>query len=99
MERVKPVLRRTLFWDVSFDGIDYESNARFVIGRVLGRGNFDDWKELCRYYGLDRIRDEALQLRYMDKITLSFCKTIFDIPEERFRCCNTDPSIKKLWNY
>jgi len=33
---------RTLFWDVAFDSIDWQKHARFVINRVVTRGNLDD---------------------------------------------------------
>ena len=99
MNKLNPVLRKSLFWDIDFPGVDYQAHARFVIERVLSRGNMNDWRELCRFYGLERIKDEALQIRYLDKLTLNFCHTLFNIPKEKFRCCNTEPSIRKLWNY
>lgn len=99
MKRLKPVLRKTLFWDVDFLSIDYERHARFVIERVLTRGNWNDWQELRKYYGLDKIKNEALHLRYLDKVTFSFCHTFFNIPKEKFRCYNTEPSIRQLWNF
>lgn len=99
MKSMKPNLNKALFWDVDYKTINYEKNARFVIERVLTRGNWDDWLELNRFYGLDKIRREALQIRYLDKKTLNFCHTFFNIPKEKFRCYNTKPSLRKLWNY
>ena len=99
MKRVKPVLRKSLFWDVDYDGIDYEKHARFVIGRVLTRGDLSDLQQLFRYYGRETIKGEVLQIRYLDKLTLNFCHILFNTPKEKFRCCNTDPSIRQLWNY
>lgn len=99
MEKNKPILNKALFWDTDFEQIDYENNARFIIERVLTRGNWNDWKELKKYYGLNKIKDEALQIRYLDKITLNFCHTFFNIQKEKFRCYNTEPSIRQLWNY
>ncbi len=99
MKTLKPLLRKTLFWDVDPLGIDYEKHARFVIERVLTRGNWNDWLELREFYGLEMIKNEALQIRCLDKVTLNFCHTIFKIPKEKFRCCNTEPSIRKLWSY
>ena len=99
MKRIKPVFRKALFWDVDVYTIDYEKHARFVIDRVLSRGNLNDWWQLCRFYGLDTIEEEALQIRYMDKLTLNFCHTLFNTPKEKFRCYNTEPSIQKLWDY
>ncbi len=96
---MKPVLRKELFWDVDYKSIDYEKNARFVIERVATRGNFNDWNSLKAFYGMKRIKMEIVNIRYLDKVTLSYLSTIFKIKKEKFRCYNTEPSIKALWNY
>jgi len=94
-----PHLTKEIFWDVDFDHLDFDKHARFVIGRVLMRGTLEDWFEIKRYYGPERIKKEATQLRYFDKKTLSFCSVYFDVPRAKFRCFIEPPSIKKLWNY
>ncbi|MFO7789879.1 MAG: DUF6922 domain-containing protein [Bacteroidota bacterium] len=99
MRKELPKLNKSLFWDVEINNLDYEKHKRFVIERVLTRGNLSDWKELKSFYGLKTIQNEALQIRYLDKKTLNFCQTLFNIPKEKFRCYNTEPSIRKLWNY
>jgi len=96
---MKPILSKTLFWDIDFDTIDYEKHARLVIERVLTRGNWNDWQELKKYYGLTKISSEVVNIRYLDKITFNFCHTFFNIQKEKFRCYNTAPSIQQLWNY
>lgn len=58
----------------------------FVIERVLERGTFDEWQEIKQYYGLEKIKEAALQTRWLDNTTLTFCSTIFGIPKEQFRC-------------
>lgn len=89
----------SLFWDVDVNNIDYEKNSQFIINRVLLKGRLNDWNEIKQYYGLERIKRETLTMRYLDSRTLSFCSFIFDVPKSEFRCCNTPPSIKELWNY
>lgn len=81
-----PNLRRSLFWDVDYDRIDWEKNYRFVIERVLERGTFEEWQEIKRYYGLERIKEAAMQARWLDNTTLSFCSNYFRAPKEQFRC-------------
>jgi hypothetical protein len=75
-----------LFWDTDPASIDFEAHARFVVGRVLSRGTFADWHELKRRYDLDRIRDEALQLRDLDAKALAFCSVFFNLSPLSFRC-------------
>ncbi len=92
-------LSKTLFWDTDIKKLDYEKHARHIIERVLMRGTLDDWFAIKEYYGIERIKDEALKIRYLDKLTLNFCSKYFKIPKQQFRCYNTEPSIRQLWNY
>ena len=96
---MKPVFRKELFWDVNYESIDFEDNARFVIGRVVMRGNLDDWNALKEFYSLERIASEVVNIRYLDKRTLSYLSVVLNIKKEKFRCFNTESSIKALWNY
>ncbi len=92
-------LSKTLFWDTDITKIDYEKNARHIIERVLMRGMLTDWFEIKKYYGTERIKNEIIKIRYLDKVTLNFCSKYFKIQKKQFKCYNTEPSIQKLWNY
>jgi hypothetical protein len=82
----RPNLSRTLFWDVDFDKIDWPNRAQFVIERVLERGSFPEWQEIKRYYGVEAIKQAALNARHLDDTALSFCSAYFSVPQEQFRC-------------
>ncbi|MCU0425280.1 MAG: hypothetical protein MUF71_06600 [Candidatus Kapabacteria bacterium] len=95
-------LSPALFWDVRPETIDWDAHARFVIERVLTRGTLEDWRTIVRFYGLERLAQEVVQMRSLDRQTLAFCSVVFDIPKEQFRCYNnsiTTPSLRKLWDF
>lgn len=92
-------LSGSLFWDVDFIDVDYDKYARHIINRVLLRGNLDDWFEIKNYYGLEKIKEEAIKMRYLDNRTLNFCSYYFNVPKTKFRCYNTPQSIHQLWDY
>lgn len=75
-----------LFWDIDPSKLDYEAKARFVIGRVVMYGTLADWKATLDHYGPERVRDEMLQERYLDKKTLNYLSFYFDVPKTEFRC-------------
>lgn len=95
---MKPDLSKSLFWDVDISTLNDQKHARFIIERVLTRGNWSDWQALKAFYGLQKIRDEALHIRYLDKKTLNFCSVLFNINKEEFRCYTTAQSIRELWS-
>jgi len=88
-----------LFWDIDPATLDPETHAQYIIERVLMRGRLEDWFEIKRFYGPERIKQAALKARYLDKRTLSFCQHYFNIPKEQFRCSTTPPSIRQLWDF
>ena len=79
---------RSLFWDVAFDSIDWQKHARFVITRVVDRGNLQDWNTLKAIYGPKKIKEEVVQIRCLDPKTLAFLSVYFGINKTSFRCCN-----------
>ncbi|MBD1210727.1 MAG: hypothetical protein H9535_20040 [Ignavibacteria bacterium] len=97
-----PHLSPALFWDTAPEALDWDAHARYVIERVLVRGTIEDWREIVRFYGLERIGAEAVQMRFLDRKTLAFCSAVLDIPKEQFRCYEnsiTTPSLRKLWDF
>ena len=89
-EMIKPTsqipLTKSLFWDVDIKSVDFDKHKRFIIGRVLMRGSFEDFLNLLDYYGEEVIKKEIKQIRYLDKKTLRFCSFYFHIPLKDFRC-------------
>lgn len=75
-----------LFWDVDMGCLDIERHARFIIQRVISRGNLTDWEQLLCLYGENKIRDEVINIRSFDQKSLRFLSVFFDIDEVNFRC-------------
>lgn len=47
-----PNIRRILFWDTDFDKIDWGRYKKYVVERVMERGNEHEKREIMRFYGL-----------------------------------------------
>jgi len=75
-----------LFWDTDIDDINLEKHSRFIIERVVMRGNISDWKWMRQIYSKEIISRKIVEIRYLDQKTLSFLSVIYKIPKERFRC-------------
>lgn len=56
----KPGLRKSLFWDTRFEGIDWEKEYKAVIRRVFIYGTEDEKAEIQRFYGTSKV-DKALK--------------------------------------
>lgn len=51
-------VRESIFWDVNFTKIDFVKNRRFIIQRILERGNQIEINELIKLYSKNVIKDE-----------------------------------------
>lgn len=87
-----------LFWDVDLATFDLEKHKVHLIQKVLEYGKIQDWNLLKSYYGLETIKNVALNLRSLDAVTLSFVSTIFKIDKKEFRCYKHRQLVQNYWN-
>jgi len=92
-------LSKTLFWDVDLTKLNSKKLARFVVERVLTYGSWKEFKETLDFYGKEQVAYHASQIRYLDKIVLSFCVTYFKIPKSKFRCYIQKRLHPSHWDY
>ncbi|MEY3443112.1 MAG: hypothetical protein RLZZ519_1393 [Bacteroidota bacterium] len=90
---------KNLFWDTDESKLDFEANARSIIARVSERGRQEDWFEILRYYGENRLREEVVQIRSIEPKTLAFLSLVLEIPIESFRCYKEQQSFPELYHY
>lgn len=69
-------IRKVLFWDTTFDKIDWDRNKKAVIKRILERGNKTEINELISFYGKKTISNEIQTIK--NSYLPSFEKNIFD---------------------
>ncbi len=87
-----------LFWDVDKDNFDLKKYNVQFIAKVLEYGNWQDWKMLNEFYGLETIKEVSLNLRSLDAVTLSYLSAIFNINKQEFRCYKHKQLFPNLWN-
>lgn len=64
-----PNIRKSLFWDIDFDSIDWGRYKKAVIQRVLERGNKAEKKEIARFYNIDVTELESYKSSNYYRIT------------------------------
>lgn len=84
--KVKPVFNKRIFWDVTFDKINYDAKANFVIERVFERGDVEDIRNCRRYYGDEKVREALLNAKFLPEITMYLASAVIDRPITDFRC-------------
>ena len=92
-------LSNHLFWDVDKSSIDAEVHSKYIITRVLQYGLYEDWTNLRKFYGLEKIVKTAINIKGLDRKTASFLSTIADVPKDKFLCYTTKQSTPKHWYF
>jgi hypothetical protein len=92
-------LSKKAFWDVPFEKIDFDKQSRFVIEKVFNYGSWNDQLAIMRYYGLDTIKKEVVQVPYFRKPVLAFLSSYFNLPKSAFKCYTKKQSLMQPWPY
>lgn len=91
---------KNLFWDADLKELDEQKHQAYVVARVLDNGKWEDWLYIRdELYGLDKIKNIALQLRSLERKSLSFIATITNTPEHQFRCYELLQSKNRHWYF
>lgn len=89
---MKTLQKRTLFWDIDPSSIDSKQNQRFIIERILARGDVDDVRWAKSFYGDEAVRVALLSAKTLDSKSLSFWCSYFNIDKQQ---CIQKPSLLK----
>ena len=88
-----------LFWDVNSADLDIDKHKAYIVERVLERGQWKDWLLIRDYYGLEKIKEIALNIRGMYPESLSFIALMTHTPENQFRCYTLLQSKNRPWYF
>jgi len=95
----KPQLSKQAFWDVNMESIDYEKHALYVMEKVIDRGSFNDFINLRKFYGDDRIKEEVIYTKVFGPKEVSFCCAIFNLTPKDFNYPPNRPAYPESWDY
>lgn len=82
----KPFDDDRIFWDTDINKLDYIANVRFIIQRVIERGDVQDIRNCRRYYTAERIAEVLTSLKYLPLRKIYLASAIIDKPLSAFRC-------------
>lgn len=76
---VKILEKINLFWDTDPKSIDVKAHKRFVLERILSRGDFDDFAWAKTTYTLDDFKEVVMESRSLDVRSRNFWQHYFGI--------------------
>jgi chromosomal replication initiation ATPase DnaA len=86
-DNTRPNLHNLLFWEYNLELTDWQRDSVGIIERVLERGTHEEWDELVRFYGIEKVthilKDE---LRFLfDHVIEDVCE-YFKVKKEDLLC-------------
>lgn len=84
--------KKNLFWDVSLKDLDPEENKKFIIERILLRGDLDDFRWAVNFYGKKDIKNIFLETKKLDYKSQNFWCFYFNVDKSK---CTRKQSVKK----
>ena len=88
-----------LFWDADPNDLNIDKHSAYIVSRVLECGRWNDWLLVRDYYGLEKIKEIAINMRGMFPEALSFISLITHTPENQFRCYELLQSPNRPWYF
>lgn len=76
MQTLKKV---NLFWDVDYATLDVAKHRRFILERILTRGDIDDLAWARETYGDKELKDAVCSSRSLDVRSLNFWQLYFSL--------------------
>ncbi|MEO8711285.1 MAG: hypothetical protein ABI405_04130 [Parafilimonas sp.] len=70
----KPNIRPHLLWEYDVENFNWQRSYKIVIERVVQRGWLDEWKEIYKFYGPDKILETVEWSRQLDKRDKDFAR-------------------------
>ena len=88
-----------LFWDVDPVKLDLDKDFHFVLARILQYGLINDWILFYKHFGLEKITQEAKQIRDLDDKSIHFIAGLSGSKLEEFKCYTWKQSTPRHWNF
>ena len=88
MNKNIPVFSKRCFWEQDCEKLDFENNKNYIITKVVSFGSQNDHIKLFNYYGWDIIKEEVVQIKYLNKKVMNFLSILFEININDFKASN-----------
>ena len=62
----KPNIPARLLWEYDYDNFHWDRSYKIVIERVVQRGDIEEWREIFRFYGKEKILETVEWSRQLD---------------------------------
>ncbi|MFM9950741.1 MAG: DUF6922 domain-containing protein [Saprospiraceae bacterium] len=66
VSKLGTAIRSHLLWEYDLTNFDFKKSADIVIERIIERGNMEEWQQMLRFYGIEKVLSVARTSRQLD---------------------------------
>lgn len=97
-QEIKSKISKSLFWDINFSTLDFNTQKKYIVPRIMDRGTKKDVKLIWNYYGQTTIKEILLNTRFLENNTIYFFANIFSVQPTKFRAYQIKQNQVTNWN-
>lgn len=86
IQRTRPILSRSAFWDIDLSTLDFDRYGDFTIIRVFERGTAEDINQILEYYGRPLIIETLTNASSLMPRAIALGEKILSISPGQFGC-------------
>lgn len=79
---------KSYFWDTHFDSLDGQKSYKYIIQRLLDKGNIETARFVWKHYPHEKIKEVLEKQRDFSPWIGNFWRLMLDIPKEKVACLN-----------
>jgi hypothetical protein len=70
----KPEIRSALLWEYDLETFNWQRSFKIVIERVIQLGDVNEWREIYKFYGTEKILETVEWSKQLDKRDKDFAR-------------------------
>lgn len=72
------IINPALLWEYDLETFNFDKSYKIVIERILQLGNLNEWRNMVRYYPMEKIKETIEWSKQLDKRDKEFSRFFLD---------------------
>lgn len=89
------------FWEIDFEKLDAEEKGRYVIARLLERGDEEALRWMFQTYPKSIVKDVLKKTRVLSRVGANYWALVLGIPKSQVLCLQKSflKNYRSVWPY
>lgn len=96
-----PSFLKKYFWEIDFEKLDVERKDRYVVARLLERGDEEALRWMFKNYPREQVKDVLKKTRALSRVSANYWALVLRIPKSQVLCLQKSflKNYRSVWPY